>query len=189
MVIDCSVESITVYANMYIKKIELYSYKNATSAGIPSDANKVLTIYNNSTPDTTVKNVRRCVSSTTLSSNTLGVTTFKDGLFYVRVTCDGSLGSDISQYSCGADSTVDIAIVPDWKSLYDAGMGFISRMGGCKSLCDDNFGYEQFILNWFAIRLAISACDYDGLAAAWDRFFRLNTCTSNISATGGCGCR
>ena len=187
LIVDCSVEYLTVYENMYISTIELYYYKNADSSGMPINTSKVLTLYENTTPDTTVKSVRKCVSETTLASNTLGVTTFKDGIFYVKVTCDGTLGSEISQFACGSDDTVDLGIVPDWKSLYDRGMGFISKMGGCKSFCDPNAGYEQFILNWFAIRLAMVACDFDGLAEAWDRYFRLNSCTSSPSVTG-CGC-
>lgn len=190
--IDCSVKDIPVYENMYIKKAELYHYKNADSSGLPVNSSKVLVVYENSIPDTTVKSIRKCVSATILATSVIGVEDFKNQLFYVKITCDGTLGAEISQYACGMDNTVDIGIAPDWKALYDSGMGFITALSGCHALCNPPKGYEQFILNWFAIRLAILACDYDGLALAWDRYFRINVCASSSPALGqvsGCGCR
>ena len=189
LIVDCSVEGLTVYENMYISSIDLYYYKNADSSGLPVDTTKVITVYDNATDDTTVKNVRRCITEAALSTGTLGTSTFKDGIFYVRVTCDGTLGSDISQFACGSDNPVDIGIAIDWRSLYNSGMGLVTRMSGCNSFCDPNTGYEQFIMNWFAIRLAMLACDYDGLAEAWERFFHLNACTSSSNPISGCGCR
>jgi hypothetical protein len=188
LIVDCSVEWLTVYDNMYISSIELYHYRNTDSSGLPIDIEKVITVYENKNADTSVRAVRKCVSETTLAAGTLGVTTFKDGIFYVRVMCDGIPGAEISQFACGSDDTVDIGIVPDWKSLYDKGMGFVTVMGGCKAFCDPNAAYEQFLLNWFSIRLAMTACDFDGLREAWDRYFRLNNCSS-VSTVSGCGCK
>ncbi|MBQ3949138.1 MAG: hypothetical protein II661_01565 [Bacteroidales bacterium] len=191
LIVDCSVEGLAVYENMYISKIEVYHYKNTDSYGAPIDTSKVITLYDNTVPDTTVKSVRRCLSESALATSVLGVSEYKNGIFYVRVTCDGTLGADISQYACGTDNPVDIGIVPDWMSLYNSGMGLIARLAGCHALCDPNTGYEQFIMNWFAIRLAMSACDYDGLAEAWDRYFRISTCSGAPSTVSGngCGCR
>ena len=188
LVIDCQVEGLSAYSAMYIKSVELYYYKNTDSAGAPVDNAKVLTVYNNTTPDTTVKSIRKCVSLASIATGTLGVSEFKDGIFFVRITCDGTLGAEVSQYTCGADNPVDIVAVPDWRTMYELGMGLIYSLGGCSSRCDSHASYEQFILSWFEVRLAMSACDFDALATAWDRFLRIHTC-SGVSAKAGCGCR
>ena len=187
IIIDCSVEDLTIYTGMYIKTVELYHYKNITSSGTPSNMQKVITVYENYNDDVTVKTVRRCVNETTIGTGVLGTDTIEKNIFFVRVICDGTMGPEISQFACGTDDTVDIGVVVDWQYLYAAGMGFVAAMDTCTDGCKSMAGYEQFILTWFGIKLALSACDFDQLAILWDRFLKLysNTFVSNSST---CGC-
>ena len=188
LTIDCKIKELEVYENMYIKTVELYYYKNVTVSGDPVNSNKVLPIYENS--DTSIQSIRLCIPDTVLTTGLLGTHTYENGIFFVRVTCDGTLGAAISQYPCNADNPVDIGIAVDWQTLYDQGMNHIASMQGCKNVCEPPLGMEQFILTWFSIRLALSACDYEQLGVLWDRFLRTQVCSPGpVSHSNGCGCR
>ena len=187
LIIDCSVQDLTVYDNMYISEILLYHYKNASSVGEPVNLSKVITVYENTNDDTTIQGVRRCVSLTDISSGTMGVTTFDKGIFFVKVTCDGTIGSEVAQFACGTDDTTDIGVIVDWKTMYDYGMSFVAGMNVCGNNCTPNSAYGQFIMNWFSIKLALSACDFDKLATMWERFLKLTTFSPSFTS-GNCGC-
>ena len=186
LIVDCTVEDLTIYSDVYIKSIELYHYKNADSSGEPVNLSKVLTIFENDDDDTTIRTVRKCVPDT-FAESVFGISVFEKGIFFVRVTCDGTLPPQTMQFACGYDDMVDIGVVVDWKYLFDIGMGLIASMDVCGNICKSNDNLEQFILTWFSLRLALEACDFDQLGILWDRFLRLSA-FSTTSKVSGCGC-
>lgn len=187
LILDCSVEYITIYSGVYIKKIELYSYKNATSVGDPVDAQKVYTIYENVDDNRDVQAVRKCVDIAHVSDNGIGFSTFRDGIFFIRVTCEGTLPAEVSKFPCGTDEMVDIAVVPDWEALYRDGMNYVARMSGCNKFCDPSLDMQQFIITWFSIKLALESRDFDQLALMWERFLKISQAGLTL-VPKPCGC-
>ena len=183
--IDCSVEGLDIYDDIYIKSVYLDYYKNTTTPGVPSA--KALLVYENTGDDTTVKNLRKCVNETALD-NTFGTLTFEGGLFYVIVTCDGTLPASVSNFACGTDDTVDIGLVLDWKMVYETGMQYVAAMNAkCANLCDGNEGFMNFVMLWHSLRLALASCDYTQLSILWEKFNRVYSGDS-LGAGAGCGC-
>ena len=180
--IDIDIDNLVVYSGMYIKYVYLYHYKNTSSIGEPIDTNKVLTVYENTNDDTTVRSLRKCVNVSAFINGDYGVTKFDKEIFFVKVVCDGTMTPDISNYACGSDDVVDIACIIDWRSLYQYGMRLIAAMNGCDKFCKSNAELEQFILLWYSIRLAISACDFDQLFLLWDRFQVLVSVTMKLTS-------
>lgn len=187
LIIDCSVEDLTIYENMYIKSAELYYYKNTNSSGEPVNLSKVITVFDNEDDDTTIKHIRKCVPVTALTESSIGTSTYDKGIFFVRITCDGTLPASVSQFACGMDETVDIGVVVDWATMFRYGMGFVASVDVCGDMCQSKAGYEQFILTWFSIKLALAACDFAQLGILWDRFLKL-TNYSTVNNTSTCGC-
>lgn len=186
LIVDCIVEDLTIYSGVYIKSIELYHYKNADSSGEPVNLSKVITIFSNDADDATIRTVRKCVPDS-LAESVFGISVFEKGIFFVRVTCDGTLPPQTAQFACGYDNMVDIGVVVDWKYLFDIGMGFVASMDVCGNACKSTDSLEQFILTWFSLRLALEACDFDKLGSLWDRLLRLSANVS-FSKVSGCGC-
>lgn len=185
LVVDCSIEEITIYSDMYIKSVYLDYYKNVTTPGVPSD--KALLIYENTEDDETVKNLRKCISEASLVP-AFGTTTFEGGMFYVIITCEGDLPASTSTFYCGADDATDVGLVLDWKMVHETGMQFVAAMNtGCVSVCEDNKDFMSFVLLWNALKLALASCDYTQLATLWDKFKRVYSADS-LGAVSGCGC-
>lgn len=185
LTVSCFVENLSMYSGMYIKSIDVYYYKNYSTAGGSSE--HAINIYSNTSDDTTVKSVRKTLYAAQLESvaNEFGTSTFAGGLFYVVVECDGTLGSGAALYECGADSTVDVGVVVDWEKIYSEGMRYItSYYNNCKTPCDVSL-WEDFILRWNALKLAIATCDWDMVNTLWDKiFFR----SATRASASGCGC-
>lgn len=187
LVVDCSVEALDIYNSMYINTIYVDYYKNVTTAGVPSE--KARKIYDRQDDTQNRQSVRRCLNETSISIANFGTDVFEGGLFYVIVNCAGSLPASAATYSCRADNTQDIAIVPDWKMLYQHGMGHVARLAMSASCnCEDGAGLEQFALLWNAIRLAIAACDYKQVEKLWDKFLGISS-GNGVASSISCGCR
>lgn len=186
LIVDCEIENVDIYANMYISSIYLDYYKNTTAASMPSS--KAVCLYENTGSDTTVKGKRVTLTELGLSSAGMGVSAFKDGLFYVIVNCDGTLPSNIGNYPCGYDDTTKVAVVLDWKTLYERGMGYLSSLfGDCGNPCGDTGPFEHLAIIWNALRLAIDICNWDLVKELWNKLVR--TFGSNTSTgVSGCGC-
>jgi len=187
LVIDCSIEGLNIYDNMYIKSVYLDYYKNAESPGVPSS--KALVVYDKQEGEEEQRALRFCVEKEQLPSD-MGVSDFDKGLFFVTVICDGDLPASAALLACGADDTVDTAIVLDWQRVYEAGMKYISALNDqCFDDCNDLPGFKNFILLWNALRLSVETCDYGQIGRAWERFLRIYTNNPLTFNAGGCGCR
>ena len=186
LIVGCQLEDLNVYSGMYIKSIYLDYYKNSETFGVPSE--KAVEIFNNSDDDPDVNAVRVCVNAPSLPQ-TFGVSSFRDGIFYAIVTCEGDLSSSAALLSCGMDDTVDVGIIIDWKTLYEKGMQYVSKMASsCYNSCDDMPGFKLFILQWNALKLALASCDYEKLETLWEEILHLRIKSNVNSVSAGCGC-
>lgn len=187
LTIDCAIENLNIYENMYIKNIYLEYYKNASTYGVPST--KAIKVYDKES-GTELQAVRICIDAAEIQAHPdFGVTTFAGGLFYVIVNCDGTLPADVSLLSCGADSTVDMAVALDWKMVYHTGMQFISKMNSrCFDDCSDMGGYKNFVMLWYALRFAIESCDYTQVEKTWENFLKIYGNYNAPVFSAGCGC-
>lgn len=195
IVIDCEIESLDVYKDMYISDIHLEYYKNANPVSMPSD--KAYLLYENVNQDTDVKQKRIVFSKAELPLTQFGITDFENGLFYAIVRCDGDLPATVANLPCTYDDTVKIGAIPDWKALYRIGMQYVSSLFGIcspKNFCDYPAGFEDFIIIWNSLRLAIDTCNWDLVNTLWDRILNqpsttVATAVVPSSANRGCGCR
>lgn len=191
IIVDCEVENVDVYANMYIQSIYLEYYENASAASMPSS--KAYRLYENLDADTTVKGKRLVFSKDLLGLTNMGITDFDGGLFYVIVNCDGELPASASSMPCGYDNTTDIGAILDWRVFYTRGMSWVaSIVSGCgePNFCENPTGFEDFVLLWNALKLALSTCNWDMVTELWKRFLRVSLGGSAANAvSGGCGCR
>lgn len=190
LIVDCYVENLSFYSDMYISSIDLYYYKNADSTGNPVDCDKVLSVYENKNDDKTVRAVRKCIDIADADVLGLQQPNFDGGLFFVRVECDGDLAPEAYSLPCGMDDVVDIGIIVDWEKLYHGGMQYISRLtDGCADPCEGVPGLENFIILWHSFRIALSVPDYVLIGKLWSRILRLLGGGAGFSvATPGCGC-
>ena len=186
LVVDCEVEGIDIYSGMHIDTIYVEYYKNALAIGVPSS--KAIKIYDRDDDTEDRKAVRRCLNQTSLSVSDFGTDTFDKGLFYITVSCDGTLSADVVNYPCGTDNTVDIGVVLDWQRVYNQGMVYAAQLAlGTRCSCTIPADFEQFVLFWNAFRLALSTCDYTQVAKLWDKFLKI-TGTGDSAISTGCGC-
>ena len=183
LTIKCHVEDYDVYENMYIKSVYLEYYKNRGTIGVPSS--KAIEVYSNSEDDTSVKSVYATIPVATLASSDIGTATFNEELFYIYVTCDGTLPASVATMDCEMDATLDIAVVLDWKFLYEKGMRYIAALTDCNLSCDDPDGFESYILLWNALKFAADVCDWNQLERIWPKLVAMPTGVS----VSGCGCR
>lgn len=188
--IGCRVDDLGIYSEMYIRSVELYYYRNANHLGLPKSSSVVHSVYDDTDGAYKIRTLRACVSIDDIfDKDAFGVDTFDSGLFYVKVECDGHLPADASLYACSADDPVDIGVIPDWKRVYDAGMQFVSYMNShCRDICEPPFGFEQFILIWFGLRLALESADYVQIHKMWDRFLRISKIGATTASSSDCGC-
>ena len=185
IVVDCFIEGLFIYANMYIKSIYVEYYKNALLSGDPSD--KAIQIYSNT--DTSVQAVRVCLSNTdTQVKENFGIESFDDGLYYIIVDCDGELSSDTSTYPCGYDETRDTGVVLDWQRIYEIGMSYITQYNNsCFNPCQSLDGFDNFIIAWNSLRLAISICDFSLLKKVYEKILRFAG-NADVVSVSSCGC-
>ena len=203
LIVDCQIEDADGFDGLYIDKIDLMYYtkvKDFSMIGINVD-DYAYRMYEKDEDDETEKhrNIRVQVSMYDIKSGpnkqpNFGTNTFENGLFYVAVTCAGTPTNPLilEGYGCGADRLTDIGVVLDWYSVYENGMAFASKLAfSCGNTCDDPSGYEQFILHWYGLQLAIATCDWIQVSRLWPKFLRMFAReTGNASVSGGgCGCR
>ena len=186
LIVDCEVDRVDLYSKMYIDSIYVEYYKNAPVSGMPSDKAFLLYEHDESNP---VKSVRRSMDEVALRASDFGIDSFKDGLFYVIVKCDGRIDDIPSGMPCGYDNVTDIAVILDWKSFYERGIGFVSSMfNNCGDKCAVPSGFEQFILLWNALKLAISVCDWEAVNMLWDNIIGTGKNGAAGGFLAGCGC-
>lgn len=185
--VDCYIEGLGIYSDMYIKEIYIDYYKNALTSGVPSD--KAIKIYDNTNDQTSVNAVRTCLlASDSQVEQNFGISDFDSGMFYVYVYCDGTLPASVSTLPCGYDDTSDTGVIVDWKKMYQIGMQYVSTLSSrCFDKCNDVFGFDNFIFVWNALKLAISTCDYSLAEKIWEKFIRYYN-PSAITGNSGCRC-
>lgn len=194
LIVDCEIENVDVYANMYIKNIYIDYYKNASAVNMPTSS--AYTIYDNTDDDTTIKGKRVVFDAGQLSEAGFGISSFSDGLFYVIVDCGGVPDSAVNFMPCGYDVPREIGVVLDWVSFYKKGMEYVTSMlEGCGNPCMPSTAFEHFIITWNGLKLAIDTCDWDAVKDLWDRVIFSSTVSGSAEAGagavvyGGCGCR
>lgn len=188
MMIDCHVDPSEDFDDIYIKSIYIDYYKNVVTFGVPS-ANAVK-IYDNENDDTTVKEQRIRVNEIEVTSPITNIPSFKNGLFYVIVTCDGTLPASASLSPCGTDSMVTVGVVLDWAKVYSKGMSVINGViANGFDACSNVTLYDDFILIWHALMAALAAEDYKQLEKMWDMFLRVSVLNTNAKSGLGCGCK
>ena len=188
LIVDCSIEDIEGYRGMYIDSVYVEYYKNVTEDGVPSDS--AICLYEKADTETGKTAIRKTLNASSLDRDTFGTDTFAGGLFFVTVMCDGTPENPelLASYSCGADNTTDVGVAVDWHSVYSLGMGYAARLAyNCENPCDIPDGFENFILYWYALQLAIATCDWLQVRKLWDKFMRALVGNEGAVA-GGCGC-
>ena len=192
LIVDCEIEDVDVYANMYIQSIYIDYYKNTSSVSMPSG--KAFLLWENTNSDPLIKSRRVSLPVSALSRTEFGIDRFDDGLFYVIVNCGGTPGSNIIYYPCGSDNPQRIGVVLDWRAFYERGMSYVnSIVGACgsRNFCDSPDGFEDFIILWNALKLAISTCDWMLVKDLWEKFLKSPYSAGGIPSVGragGCGC-
>ena len=193
LIVDCEIENVDLYKNMYIESIYIDYYKNTSAVTMPSD--KAFLVYENKTGDTSVRAKRVSMSAVSLTRSEFGISSFDDGLFYVIVNCAGVPGSDIVNYPCGTDNPQRIGVILDWRAFYQRGMNYVGAiLGTCRKTnwCDSPDGFEDFIILWNALKLAIDTCDWTLVKDLWEKFlnapFSIGASAQSTGRTGGCGC-
>lgn len=201
LIVDCQIEDVDGYDGLYIDKVDVMHYSKITDfscIGYDADA-YAINLYTKDEDDDedTVRSVRLTLSVDDIPSKTdsfdFGTTTFENGLFYVAVTCGGTPenAGTLVRYGCGADKMMDIGVILDWYAVYQNGMAYASKLAfSCGNSCDDPSGYEQFILHWYGLQLAIATCDWIQVAKFWPKFLRMfANGVGKGTISGGCGCR
>lgn len=189
IIIDVEITGLDIYKNMYIKSISLDYYADVTDGKSQSlPGSKSYKLYDNQYDDDSVRRKRISVPESILPLTKFSAEGFEKGLFFVTVVCDGNLPATAMNFACGFDDTVKIGVIADWKSFYSIGMQYVSRLAnGCADPCLKDPGFEDFILQWNALKLAISTCNWPMVASLWDKLMRVHY--SNAPAVvGGCGC-
>ena len=190
LVVDCFIEGLEIYADMYIKAIYVDYYGNREES-LPSA--KCIQIYENEDKegnvDTAVQAVRVSLEASSADvKEKFGISDFQNGLFYVTVMCDGTLPATVSTMSCGYDNTTDYGIIVDWEMLYTLGMRYATSYNfGCKR-CREEENFETFVLIWNSIKMAVQSCDFSVLERLWGKFVRLFGTSASSAVSTGCGC-
>lgn len=195
LIVDCEIEDVDIYKNMYIKEILVEYYKDASAASMPDS--KAYLLYENKNDDKSVRAKRVSMSEAHLRLAHFSTSSFTGGLFFVIVRCEGKLPANIVNYPCGYDETTKICVVLDWKSFYKRGMQYVSALyGSCnqRSFCEYPAGFEDFIILWNSLKLAINVCDWELVKNIWERILNMHEHVAgsgggSVSVSGGCGCR
>lgn len=189
LIVDCEIDKASAFSNKYIKKISIEYYKNASYASMPGP--KSYEIYNNELDDDSVRNIRVLFNKSKLRQTEFDIDSFDDGLFYVIVCCEGDPSAQVMSL-CGFDDNVEIGVILDWRRFYLLGMQYVAAMGnGCADKCTIPAGFEHFVLQWEALKLAIATCDWNLVRSLWEQFIHSpgSPVVSIKPAPSGCGCR
>lgn len=187
LVVDCEIEDIVLYSGMYIDSVYIEYYKNASSVSMPSDA--AYCIYGDKEEDVPVKAIKLFMHDYELRDTEFKTRTFENGLFYVIVNCSGDPSPKIAEFPCDMGKTIEIGAILDWKAVYERGMHYVSMMfKRCGDQCKMPSGFEQFILLWHALRLAIATCDWDIVSQLWKDIIDIDAYGMENAKITGCGC-
>lgn len=190
LIVDCYIEDIDGYDGMYIDSIDIDYYKNVTEDCQPSE--HAINLYTHEDGET-FRALRKTLKRSDIVGKDFGTETFDGGLFFVVVRCDGNPTNleVLAQYSCTMDNTVDIGVIIDWQRIYEQGMGYAAKLAyGCDNPCDSPVGFEQFIIYWYALQLAISTCDWPQVRKLWPKFLRaFGGGNASSTSSSGCGCK
>ena len=191
ILVDCFIEGLSIYKNMYIESIAVEYYRNASSSGDASD--KAIYIYE----DTDIENPKKNVTvkaglsierNKTEIKEKFGIDSFSNGLFYVIVQCAGDLEADTSSYPCGYDITKDTGVVLDWETIYSIGMQYIAIYSNEKDNVCQNFpGFDNFIIAWNSLNMAISSCDYALIRKIYEKLLCFAGDAKNLFIECNCG--
>lgn len=169
LIVDCEIDNVDVYKDMYIQNIYLEHYKDASALGMPGE--NAYLLYENKCDDAFVKGKRIVFPKSDLGYTKFGLSSFDGEVFYVIVECGGTPTADVAYMPCGADDTKTIGAVLDWGLFYRRGMGYIASLfDDCGNPCQPTDEFEHFILLWNALRLAIETCDWETVKDLWDKF-------------------
>lgn len=188
LIIDCHIEGLDIYKDMYIKNIYVDYYGNR-EVTLPSA--RCVKVYENAddegNPVTTVQAVRVNLDLSDAVRKQFIISTFAGGLFYVTVECDGTVPATVSTMPCGYDTSVDYGVIVDWEMLYTLGMRHATTYNfGCGACGDDDF--ETFVLMWNSIKLAVQSCDFTVMERFWEKFIRAFAVTDTAVTSSVCGC-
>lgn len=201
IIVDCQIEDVDGFDGFYIDQVKLEYYEQFVSDSHSSD--DAVTLYQYDDDDEsaqTIRHFRMCFSPDSYDPtevtvpSTFGTKSFDNGMFFVFVRCGGSSTNTAVYlgYSCEAIAETAIGVILDWKRVYEYGISFAAKLAyNCGNKCDDPSGFENFILLWYALQLAISTCDYGQAKVLWKRFLRAfsSATTTSFSLTSGCGCK
>ena len=173
------------YANMYIDSVYLEYYKNRGTIGVPSD--KAIELYKHEAPVGSGEEDKKhsLILETSVPSSEDWPDSFRKGLFYVYVNCDGTLPVTVSSMPCGFDDTHDIAVIPDWLEFYNDIMPQVAKLANSCSPCEEFGDFEHLILMYNAFRFAVDACDWVNAESIWEDLMRLDR---TVHSPSGCGC-
>ena len=201
LIVDCEIEDVDGYDGMYIDSINVIYYKYApdSSSCWPSAAAQehFANLYEKEDEGEELTHIRVSKSIEDIirevGEAAFGTSTLDGGLFVVYVKCDGdpANGLTLEAYGCGADRDWDLGIILDWKRIYEQGIAFAAKLAtNCGNPCEDNSGFEQFILHWYGLQLAIATCDLFQVKKLWPKFMRISGMIGASGATlnSGCGC-
>lgn len=171
IIISLLIDNLGAFSGMYINTVELCEWSNMSSTGEMLDSERVLRID--------VGEGKREFASS-IPASAFNLDSFAGKLFYVKVSCDGECEIETPNLS---ELCVDYGVVLDKNMLYDNGMALFRSHNDRK--CDSGEGMKHFIVLWFALKLAIEACDFKEINKMWTRVRRFMVsndvcCQSNV---------
>ena len=178
MLIDAQID--TEYASThYISDVwvEYYKYRNADGA---PNTDKAFRAYEYHEGAQKLTAVDLTVDSEDFTLEANGVSTFVGGLFYIIVVCK-KLEDEL-------DMTADLGAVLDWEKVYEIGMSSVAEITkSCKKNCELPAFFEQFVIVYHGLELALDAKDLDQLDRLWGRFIAFSAPTGALGSP--CNCR
>ena len=179
MKVNCQVETLEGYSDVYINGVYAIPYKNfkpTASRKSDYDSSDYVTLYNGAPS----KHIEICKSRNFFPGQTL-----QDSLYFIMVTHEGEVSFSLTNYNCTADEEIAYAVILDWERIYKEGMQFVLQFfKNCGTNCSDNKAFEDFVLRWEAFKLAIATCDWVLVSELWDSLFK----RTSAHVSSGCGC-
>ena len=203
LIVDCQIEDVDGYDSFYIDSVVVVYYANYSDqcVGTPTeDTSIILYQKDEDDPDDVIRAGRWALTLRDLTDESspkfnpnFGTHKFDGELFFVYVRVAGGSGQDLyilNHRGCGADRMYDVGVVLDWHKVYEQGIAFAAKLGtSCANPCEDPSGFEQFILHWYGLQLAIATCDWYQVTKLWPKFIRaFSRGVGNPSLGSGCGC-
>lgn len=175
LVVDCSVDT-SAYPAAYITSIVLDYYKNVSTFGTPSS--KAYTVYERTATTKTTARFEINIGTVVKKITNFGTNSFSNGIFHIIVKC-----KDNTTY------TTEVGIALDWYLLYTLGMTMVNEhVTRNDGICSDHAHWEQFVLLWFALKLAIETGSYLQVESLWDEFLGVHLGMASGSSVP-CGCK